>query len=76
MFYGERLWDGVTQIHLAVSDVAESAKYLYERNGFVAWGREPRALCWQGQCVDETHMVFTPRPTAAPKFHTTIQKSD
>jgi len=52
-----RLWNGVTQIHLAVSEVAESAKRLYERNGFVVWGREPRALCWQGQCADEFHMV-------------------
>src|SRR5215510_7574032 len=40
------------------SEVAGGARSLYERNGFKEWGREPRALCWAGQCADESHMVL------------------
>jgi GNAT superfamily N-acetyltransferase len=54
-----RSWPHVNQVHLAVSELAADARRLYERNGFQEWGREPRALCWQGQCVSETHMVLT-----------------
>jgi GNAT superfamily N-acetyltransferase len=39
-----RSWAGVEQVRLAVSEVAEGARRLYERNGFQEWGREPRAL--------------------------------
>jgi GNAT superfamily N-acetyltransferase len=53
-----RSWAGVEQVHLAVSEVAEGARSLYERNGFQEWGREPRALCWAGRCADESHMVL------------------
>lgn len=53
-----RSWVGVKQVHLAVSEVAIEARRLYERNGFQAWGREPRALCLDGRCADETHMVL------------------
>ena len=53
-----RSWAGVEQIHLAVSEAAEEARRLYDRNGFHAWGREPRALCWKGRCADERHMVL------------------
>ena len=53
-----RSWAGVEQVHLAVSEVAEGARRLYERNGFQEWGREPRALCWEGRWVDESHMVL------------------
>jgi len=53
-----RSWAGLEQVHLAVSEVAEEARRLYERNGFQEWGREPRALCWQGRCADESHMVL------------------
>ena len=52
-----RAWPGVKQIHLTVSDVALDAKRLYEKTGFRAWGCEPRALCWRGEYVSETHMV-------------------
>jgi RimJ/RimL family protein N-acetyltransferase len=51
-------WPGVEQIHLAVSEAAADAKRLYEKIGFRAWGLAPRALCWDGRCVDETHMVL------------------
>jgi RimJ/RimL family protein N-acetyltransferase len=53
-----RTWPGVEQVQLAVSEVAEDARRLYERNGFQSWGREPRALCWEGRSVDETHMIL------------------
>lgn len=53
-----RSWRGVHQLHLSVTEVAGNAKRLYERNGFRDWGREPRARCWQGQYVEESHMVL------------------
>ena len=53
-----RAWTGVEQVILSVTEVAEDAKRLYERIGFRVWGREPRALCWQGQYADEIHMVL------------------
>ena len=53
-----RSWRGVEQVHLAVSDVATDARRLYEKIGFQEWGREPRALCWEGSCADETHMLL------------------
>ena len=53
-----RSWPGVEQIHLTVSDLATEARRLYEKHGFREWGREPRALCWEGRCVDEAHMVL------------------
>jgi GNAT superfamily N-acetyltransferase len=53
-----RSWAGVEQIRLAVSEVAEGARKLYEGNGFQEWGREPRALCWEGRWADESHMVL------------------
>jgi len=51
-------WNGVSQIHLSVTETAAEAKRLYERAGFQEWGREPRALCWDGTFVDELHMVL------------------
>lgn len=53
-----RSWTGVEQIHLAVSEVAQEARRLYEQHGFQVWGREPRALCWEGHYADESHMVL------------------
>jgi len=53
-----RSWQGVEQVQLAVSEVADDAKRLYERIGFREWGREPRTLSWQGRFADETHMIL------------------
>jgi RimJ/RimL family protein N-acetyltransferase len=53
-----RSWDGVSQVHLSVTEAADDARRLYERIGFREWGREPRALFWQGVYVDEAHMVL------------------
>ena len=53
-----RDWPGVEQVHLAVSDAADAARRLYETAGFRAWGREPRAMHWQGRFVDDHHMIL------------------
>ena len=53
-----RAWPGVDQLHLGVTDVAVAAKKLYEAAGFQVWGREPRALQWEGRFVDELHLVL------------------
>lgn len=53
-----RAWRGVQQVHLAVTDAATGARRLYESAGFHAWGREPRALHWKGQFVDDHHLVL------------------
>jgi len=60
-----RSWAGVEQAHLSVSDVAGDAQRLYERHGFRAWGREPRALSWEGRSADETHMIAALRDVPA-----------
>ena len=52
-----RSW-GVSQVQLAVTEAASAAKRMYEAAGFKAWGRQPRALGWQGRFVDEDHMVL------------------
>jgi ribosomal protein S18 acetylase RimI-like enzyme len=52
-----RAWR-VEQLHLSVSVAAAEAKRLYESAGFIAWGREPRALAWNGEHVDEDHFVL------------------
>jgi GNAT superfamily N-acetyltransferase len=51
-------WGGIEQVHLTVSEWEGSARPLYERFGFVAWGRAPRALVWEGQSADETYMML------------------
>lgn len=53
-----RAWPGVDQLHLGVTDVALAARKLYEAAGFRIWGREPRALQWEGRFVDELHLVL------------------
>ena len=53
-----RSWSGVRQVHLSVTASAPGARRLYERAGFVVWGREPRALGWNGTFVDEYHLVL------------------
>jgi len=53
-----RGWDGVLQIHLSVTAASPEARALYEKVGFRAWGREPKALQWEGRFVDEDHMVL------------------
>lgn len=52
-----RRW-GLVQVQLGVSDTAVHARRLYEAAGFRSWGRQPRALHWQGRYVDEDHLVL------------------
>jgi RimJ/RimL family protein N-acetyltransferase len=54
-------WEGVDQVILSVTEVADDARRLYERNGFRAWGSEPRALGWEGRYVDEIYMTLSLR---------------
>jgi RimJ/RimL family protein N-acetyltransferase len=53
-----RTWDGVEMVHLSVSERAQPARRLYESAGFREWGREPRAVQWQGEFADEFHMAL------------------
>jgi len=48
----------VGQIHLSVSETAETARRLYERHGFKSWGTEPRAIGHKGRFVAEYHLVL------------------
>jgi len=53
-----RSWPGVVQVQLSVFDTAEDARRLYRRAGFREWGKEPRALQWEGRFVAEHHLVL------------------
>lgn len=53
-----RGWPGVEAIALSASERSDAARRLYERLGFVVWGREPRALVLDGRAYDEVHMVL------------------
>ena len=52
-----RAW-GLEQVQLSVTEPAVAAKRMYESAGFRSWGRQPRALHWQGRFVDEHHLVL------------------
>lgn len=52
-----RTWPGVDSVALSVSERSNAAQRLYERCGFVAWGREPRVLKLDGVAYDEIHMI-------------------
>lgn len=49
---------GVDWLRLSVSATAPAARRLYERAGFVAWGREPDALREGHEAADEIHMAL------------------
>lgn len=53
-----RGWPGIEVILLSASERSEEACRLYERLGFVRWGREPRALKLDGRAYDEVHMAL------------------
>ncbi len=53
-----RSLSGVTHLCLCVSETADAAMHLYERFGFITWGREPAALKVDGVLVDVRHMVL------------------
>ena len=53
-----RSWDGVDYVDLGVSENAPDARNLYERLGFVAWGREPESLQIDDRRFDEIYMCL------------------
>jgi RimJ/RimL family protein N-acetyltransferase len=53
-----RQLEGVTAVHLSVSDATPVARRLYERAGFEVWGSEPDALRYDGKAYIEHHMVL------------------
>jgi GNAT superfamily N-acetyltransferase len=62
-----RTWPAVDHVQLSVTDTATSARRLYEAAGFRCWGRESRALQWEGRFVDEFHLVLDlGAPAGAP----------
>ncbi len=59
-----RRWPSVQQLRLSVTDAAADAQRMYEAAGFRCWGRDPRALEWQGHFADEFHLVLDLRGSA------------
>lgn len=53
-----RSWPGVAFLDLSVSANSPEAQRLYERFGFVVWGREPEATEHDGRRYDEIHMTL------------------
>ena len=54
--------DGVEQIMLSVTTTQEAARRLYVSFGFESFGREPRALKVNGNCIDEEYMALLTKP--------------
>jgi ribosomal protein S18 acetylase RimI-like enzyme len=53
-----RRLEGVWQVQVGVMNSQTAARALYDSLGFEVWGVEPRALCVEGEFVDETHLVL------------------
>jgi len=53
-----RSWPGIVQVQLSVFETAEDAGRLYRRAGFREWGKESRAIQWEGCFVAEHHLVL------------------
>lgn len=52
-----RTWDGVTSVHLSVTETQTVARRLYERHGFRAWGTQPDAVQDdRGRALTEHHL--------------------
>ena len=52
-------WDGVTSIHLAVTETQAAARRLYERHGFRVWGTQPDAVQdAAGRSLSEHHLCL------------------
>ncbi|MEM9380114.1 MAG: GNAT family N-acetyltransferase [Planctomycetota bacterium] len=51
-----RSLDGVELLQLSVSTDTPGAQRVYERAGFVPWGREPRSMRLGDRRIDEVHM--------------------
>ena len=55
LLHARRL-DGVATVNLSVAETARTARRLYEREGFTAWGLEPDAIRHGPDIVAEYHM--------------------
>lgn len=53
-----RSFPEIRQVHISVNAENAAALRVYEGAGFVAWGREPRALRSEFGFHDEIHMVM------------------
>ena len=53
-----RATNGLEQVLLSVAVTQTAAVDLYRSLGFESWGREPRALSINGQCIDEEYMIL------------------
>jgi ribosomal protein S18 acetylase RimI-like enzyme len=54
-----RTLDGITSVHLSVSESAIAARHLYEKAGFETWGVEPDAIRFEERSDSERHMWFS-----------------
>jgi ribosomal protein S18 acetylase RimI-like enzyme len=54
-----RTLDGITSVHLSVSDSAVGAQGLYESAGFKTWGIEPDAIRVGTQSQRDHHMYLS-----------------
>ena len=54
-----RGWDGVTSVHLAVTETQAAARRLYGRHGFRVWGTQPDAVRdAAGRALAEHHLIL------------------
>jgi RimJ/RimL family protein N-acetyltransferase len=53
-----RSWSGVDWVDIGVSERSPEAQHLYERLGFVQWGREPETTAFDGRRYDEIFMAL------------------
>ncbi|MFK7602885.1 GNAT family N-acetyltransferase [Deinococcus sp. SM5_A1] len=54
-----RTWDGVTSVHLSVTETQTTARRLYERHGFQVWGTQPDAVRdGAGRTLAEHHLCL------------------
>lgn len=52
-----RGWDGLTSVHLTVTETQAAAHRLYERHGFRVWGTQPDAVRdGAGRALAEHHL--------------------
>lgn len=49
---------GIRQLHITVEAGNAGALKTYQRLGFVEWGRELRAIAWDGAYFDEIHLAL------------------